>query len=234
MTYDYWRDYGPQFVESINVESGAVNIRGSNSVVIDKGNDGSLQLKVHPNYSVGGEGTIEASNVHYMDVIIKDENEEDVVQPVSVAMELDRLHEGMNQMEATNVHYKDVTIKDENDEDVTISLSVEKALDEISESLNHPQQDKPRLSLYFESNDLIVGKWYKPLTQEQLAALNPVQGTGEPTNEPYQTIAKFCFKNYNPLFIGLVAVRTYLDFESAGDGSDAEHAGLECMSVMNF
>ncbi|GHU22613.1 hypothetical protein FACS189472_15510 [Alphaproteobacteria bacterium] len=142
MTYDYFNHMSPHIVESVNGRSGTVVIKGSSSMLVESGRDGSLQLKVHPDIveGIGGEGggrTIEASSVHYKDAIIKDVNDEDVIQPISVAMELDRLHETVTPMEATNVHYKDFVHLDDNDEEVVESTSVAQALDKMFDEVAH-------------------------------------------------------------------------------------------------
>ena len=54
MTYDYFRNE-PHFVESINGKGGVVTIKGSDSMLVEKKPDGSLELKVHSSL-VGGLG----------------------------------------------------------------------------------------------------------------------------------------------------------------------------------
>ncbi|GHU18861.1 hypothetical protein FACS189472_07800 [Alphaproteobacteria bacterium] len=79
MTYEYFREYGPRYVESINGKTGVVSIKGSDSVLVKKGNDGSLKLEVHPDIVSGiGPGG---------DITIEEE-----VHPVSVAQALDKVY----------------------------------------------------------------------------------------------------------------------------------------------
>lgn len=54
MTYDYFNHVGPSIVESINGKTGTVVIKGSSSMLVEKGSDGSLQLKVHQKRYIGG------------------------------------------------------------------------------------------------------------------------------------------------------------------------------------
>ena len=70
MTYDYFSHREPHVVESVNGKSGVITIKGSDSMLVEKKNDGSLQLKVHPSI-VGGLGGGDLS-----DKVDKTRNEE--------------------------------------------------------------------------------------------------------------------------------------------------------------
>jgi hypothetical protein len=56
MSYDYVVNQYIPIVESINGQSGAVNITGSDSMIVKKESDGSLKLEVHPSFGGGGGG----------------------------------------------------------------------------------------------------------------------------------------------------------------------------------
>jgi hypothetical protein len=51
MTYDYFNHIQPHIVESINGQSGAVTIRGSNSIELEKTPDGYFEMKGHPSFA---------------------------------------------------------------------------------------------------------------------------------------------------------------------------------------